>query len=724
MINELSSLRSKLPDPTARTLVGAWLRDLEWDSSASGLPLNLGEDLYSDWLRRFWWVGPLGSLTDPAPMWSEAPADNDPEQGLKQEYVTEWGSKVGWNEIDRAPRTTSIPGDHQPYLSGGLVYFLTGARLEAGRGWLEIETTQSVRALWNGRTVLFRKVGGLSQTGRRFLLPVNFQEGVNSLLLVSDGSQWMDVGVRLLTESGAAIAPGSVELQDLMGASAPMEGDVLWGDRVVDGREALGDGPCERVLRAMRLYRDGRVDLAFGVPAPEEGAALIAWRRFCHGALSSAGYLPDELVRERRVALEQELGEDQGLSVTLRRLERLAEEDKAIEAAAELEALRASHGAHPALNWAQVMIASQLDSEGTLRRRALEEACATWPADESMLGSLVYDLDSAGSGVQAMEAALEAIRLGSPDTSVLDVAVRGLASRPQDERRDWLLGVLERRVALYPSDWTWENQLQAALSTFGMEDLALNRKLVHAEKYPGDLDSWERLLNGYMERGMTFGDPAFDKAMAHLERLQPAHDLVLAERRAAGQPVSADAFFTAFAPDEASAWQAAEDLTNASTVEVLDSGMVYLSADGSALGRMHTITLALDRKGTEDLHEIPASGTPLVARVRKQDGTTREPVIVQGSWVMPSLDAGDAVELEFEWSQEGVWGAPGKLSPWRFASFERPYGLSRYVVYVPPGLEIELRTAQFVGSHVIEQWGGGTVHVLTVEHTPRQEGEP
>ena len=728
MINDLSSLRTQVGDATARTLIGDWLRDLEWKSSASGLPLNLGEDLYSDWFGKFWWVGPLGSLTAPEPMWSEASAGNDPEQGLKAHYEAKWGAKLAWNGLQRAPRRSSIPGDHQPYLSGGLVYFLAGARLPGGQGWLEIESGQSFRAVWNGEPVAFRKRGGLSQTGQRFRLPVHFNNGVNSLLLVSDGSQWMDVGVRLLTETGAAIDPGTVTLDELFAVvREERDGSPLWAPMEVDVRSVLGDGPFEQVLRAMRHANDGRADLALGVPAPAGGEALVAWRRLAHGTLGAAGaYLPDEVVRARRLELEQALTEEGGLGriVAIRRLRRLIEEDKAIEAATDLVRLREELPAHPAMDWLSLQIASELDEEGTLLRLALEQACAAWPEDQDLRGNLAENLSAAGSRVQALENALTAMRLGSDSAGVLSLAVQGLAARPDDPRRDWLLGVLERRAALYPSDWNWERQLQNALKAFDMGDLALHRKRVHAEKYPGDFASWQRLLGEYMERGATFGDPAFDKAMIHLERLEPAQRLVLAERRVAGQPVSADAFFTAFAPDEASAWQAAEDLTNASTVEVLDSGMVYLSADGSALGRVHTVTLALDRKGTEDLHEVPAAGTPLVARVRKKDGTTREPVIVEGSWVMPSLDPGDAVELEYEWSTDGTWGAPASLGIWRFASFDRPFGLSRYVVYVPPGLNVELRTVHFVGTHVTEQWGGGTVHVLTTEHTPRQEAEP
>ncbi len=729
LVSELSKLRSEVSNATARTMIGNWLSQLEWKSCASELPLNLGEDLYGDWFGKFWWVGPLGALTDPEPMWTELKAGNNPEQDLKADYLSTWGTKLEWNELQRAPRSNTIPGDNQPYLSGGLVYFLTGAKLREGRGWLEIESGQSVRVVWNGEQVLFRKKGGLSQVGSRFLVPVHFKNGVNSLLLVSDGSQWMDVGVRLLTEAHTTISPSSVTLEELINAEyLPLEegASPLWATVSVDRRLPMGEGPFAPVLQAMRHRNNGRMDLALAVPAPEGGQPLVAWRRLAHEVLGYAGYLPDEVKHARRLELEQALLEEGGLglAVATRRLRRLVEEDKGIEAASDLEVLRALMGPTPSLDWASLHIAGELDEEGVLLRRALQDACAAWPADAELRGSLAENLGQAGNGVQAMEHAIAAIRLGNDDEGVLKWAVQGLAGRPEDARRNWLLGVLERRVALYPAIWSWEHQLQNTLKSFDMGDLALNRKLVHAEKYPGDLGSWQRLLTGYMERGASFGDPAFDKVMARLERLEPAQNLVLAERRVAGQTVSADAFFAAFAPDEAAAWQAAEDLTNASTVEVLDSGMVYLSPDGTALGRVHTITLALDRKGTEDLHEVPAAGTPLLARVRKQDGSFREPVMVEGSWVMPSLDAGDAVEMRFEWGSEGTWGAPGSLGMWRFASFERPFGLSRYVVFVPPGLDVELRSEHFVGAHVTEQWGGGTVHVMTAEHIPRQETEP
>ena len=93
---------------------------------------------------------------------------------------------------------------------------------------------------------------------------------------------------------------------------------------------------------------------------------------------------------------------------------------------------------------------------------------------------------------------------------------------------------------------------------------------------------------------------------------------------ALGSDDAAERFFRAFAPDRDEALGAAAGARDASIAEALDSGMLYLFPDGASHQRFHTITLALDRRGTEILHEEPVQPDTRLARVLKANGTVFE----------------------------------------------------------------------------------------------------
>ncbi|MEZ6020766.1 MAG: hypothetical protein R3F17_11895 [Planctomycetota bacterium] len=157
----------------ARPLAAAPGRGIESGRHA----LDLGEDLFPDWLRRFYMVGPVGALTDPVPLSSPLPAENDPEQVLKTSYTTGWGETVAWEPRERSRRRNSVPGFNQPYHSGGCVYLLAGVDLAEGDGWLELETSDAVRVLWNSQVVYERLSTGLSNSGDWLRIPLHFRAG-------------------------------------------------------------------------------------------------------------------------------------------------------------------------------------------------------------------------------------------------------------------------------------------------------------------------------------------------------------------------------------------------------------------------------------------------------------------------------------------------------------------------------------------------------------------
>ncbi|MEZ5974723.1 MAG: hypothetical protein R3E96_07730 [Planctomycetota bacterium] len=725
LVHRLLGLRSRVTDARVHTVLGHWLRHLEEESSLGGMPLDLGEDLFPDWLRRFYMVGPVGALTDPVPLSSPLPAENDPEQVLKTSYTTGWGETVAWEPRERSRRRNSVPGFNQPYHSGGCVYLLAGVDLAEGDGWLELETSDAVRVLWNSQVVYERLSTGLSNSGDWLRIPLHFRAGVNTLLLVTDGSQWIDIGARLLDKDGKALPPRAVDLDGIL--SAPRDGQpALRGKVAQEPHTPLGQGPYERVLADHRRLGLGRADQVVIATSPELPGARLAHQRLRYRALQEQSYLPEEIARQRSIELEQELlaGDGLGLMVSLNRARRLLAEDKVAEAQAEVQALRNAGQRHPQLDRLAIDVAGALDAYGILARGELQGACERWPDNAGFHAQLAARLERDGNVAGAYDHALRALRLGAGDESVLDMVLKGIAIRRDDATRAWLLAALERAVQLDANNWSAEYTLQHALVTLGEGTLAIERARVHAEAHPADLQVWVRLMGLCAEQGLHFGDAVFDRAFAQVERLEPALAELREWKRVEGQGVRADSFFQAFGPDEAAAWQVAGGMEQASTLEVLDSGLVFLYPDGSRVGRVHTVTKAVDRSGTEELHELQAQGEPLLARVRKADGSTREPALVQGSWVMPSLDPGDAVELKYEWQAGGEWGGPVDLGLWRFASLERPFALSRYVVYVPSGLNVELRTRNFAGRHVTEPWGDGVVHILSSENNKRLEQEP
>ncbi|MEM7517817.1 MAG: hypothetical protein AAF368_12955, partial [Planctomycetota bacterium] len=193
-----------------------------------------------------------------------------------------------------------------------------------------------------------------------------------------------------------------------------------------------------------------------------------------------------------------------------------------------------------------------------------------------------------------------------------------------------------------------------------------------------------------------------------------------------GVPDEAEEFFEAFRADRDAALARRDEAPqDASTALLLDAGLVYFHPDGGTHSRFHQLEIALDRTGTEQLHEHDKAGYTRVAQVINSEGQIFEPIEVDGTWVMPSLDGGDVVEFEWDTYAQGEEGDAPELG-FFFAGFDKPYMHSSLAVYVPDGTPGEFKAFQLAQNDVSwerQPWKNGTVHLFKAKHQERREPE-
>ena len=133
----------------------------------------------------------------------------------------------------------------------------------------------------------------------------------------------------------------------------------------------------------------------------------------------------------------------------------------------------------------------------------------------------------------------------------------------------------------------------------------------------------------------------------------------------------------------------------ASSVRLLDYGAAEIYPDGGGIERVHTVVRVLDKKGIGKFGEaqIPQDAQVLRLRTIKRDGRILEPESIpeKEGISLPGLEAGDAVEIEYD----RPIGPRGPDMPgWTLAGFffrddETPMGESSYEVRAPGPFEVD-----------------------------------
>lgn len=689
-------------------------------------PLELPAGLYGDFIGNWELLGPLGPLDHPAPYWMEID-QLVPSGGARSGFVTDWGEAIDWIPVTRSRGERGVVPGREIWPALGASFLrarLTLPDERAAEAVLEVDADGPFEAWWNGVAIGGRSAAGSLREPGPLRVGVTFESGAWSTLLLRVPTAGGEVRARCFDSEGEVLgvfswSPDGGALLEYESAAEPAGQLRFPAPRVLPNHELAG------ALAVRRAVQGGRPDraLALGIEGEATDRQRAAWLRERHSAAARASHLPAEVQRRMLMELEQVL-DASGVSGALgvlgefSRIQRLLSEDQpaaALDAAMAFEAATAG-SAHPLTRLPRISALFALDSTGALGLQALEALVESHPQSSDALLSLARRREVAGDLTGALQLAWRSVVQNGGDAAARSLVLELLGKKPGDPRRTAILDVARRWREQRPTSGTARAFERAALVAVGADEALLENLREQAARRPGRPSGWRQLAEHHLERGQ------FDGARAALSRML---ELVPGDpwaREAAGNlgiEDPAKVFFQAFAPEAREALVEAREASDASTAEALDGGMIYLYPDGSRAQRTHTLTVALDRKGTEELHEREVIGTPLVARVLQVGGGEDEPVQVAGKWVMPNLDPGDAVEVVFDTRAGGLPGRVPNLGRWSFMSKEKPFLRSTYTVFVPDGLGGELRTGHFDGSREARRVAGGTVHVLRASDRPR-----
>ncbi|QDV09422.1 hypothetical protein Poly30_49800 [Planctomycetes bacterium Poly30] len=719
-------------------------------------PAAWTDDLYPEFVKSWYVVGPLGPLSERMPATAPAPdlsARFGPEgsgrfspepdasalgsspQRFAPSYLAADGEERAWTPVNRHANQVSARWRNQIYPGGGQTYGLAFVRVPAevvdGPITMEIRTGNALRAWWNGALVF----------DEPRLTPLDVT-GVLRAHVTPGSGEWNALLIRVSTEDRT---PFSVRFVDAKGRAILMEQPPLdvspmptWTpappdatverlpDPLEDLSPSLREGPYAPALRMLHASLLGRHDVALAEPRPEgvPDAELHAWLRHRLIAVERARHLPDELKRRETMAVVRELEASGVVSAEAysSEIRRLLSEDKPVEALEFAETWMAAVPGIAEPKMARERALDRIDRTGVMAQMALEEILEKHPHHVRARMRLVERLAAEDARPDAIEHAWTALRTDASDDAAFDFLL-GVFTQTGDERLGTLRSAAAAWEARHPERAISPGALTSVMEAQGDDEKLLDLEVAFAEAYPKLSRAWWNLANRRLELG---DDTGAIRALRQELSLRP-HDETsreLLKRLLPGEATDpAEAFFQEFSPDVAAATSFARERESASVVEALDSGLVYLFPDGTSHARYQTLTMPMDRSGAEALHALPVREGTRRIRIVKKNGDIQEPVDVNGEWVLPALETGDVVDQVWDQIEEGVAGAPPSGQLWRFASFEKAFPTSRWVIFVPAGLPGRLVLQNFDGTHETLERDGGTVHVLTASN-PQFIAEP
>jgi hypothetical protein len=698
----------------ARGLQDLLLTELRRSRFAVDRP-SFGDDLYADWIRDWHVLGPVGPLGHPSALRA---VTAEPEFFLGTRTEPHSGLEVSWLPLTRQANQFHIRPDRRIRSGQGSLFVAAMVEGTPGLATLEVEIDENARVWWNHAEVMDLVRTGLTDSERLHRVVVEVRPGWNLLMVQAASGSNPFLGARLLDRQGritpTATWSGGEEppaLPDTMGApglalTAPMP---------------EGKDPWSRIL-AMHMERlRNRPDLALAMPRPEEmdQAQTAAWLLARHEALQASFHLPADIDRQRTLAVEAEM-EEAGvfsLSVAILRLDELLDEDRREDAAELLATLEEKAPGHLQVGLASARVALAFDPSGTLAKAGLldlHERFPTAPEPAAWLADIAREHGDR-DGEERFLRLSERHDDGSAAGLIQFLTEGGPAA--QEEASELLARLHEEEPAAFR-----QRELKKRLLRRQGEDGKLLAMLEQDARHsPATTGALRQQAELFLRDGKE--DAARQRLTAALQLDPGDHD---ARRLLAllGDEDPAARFFAAFAPDVSAAATRVLSDQSASTAKPLDSGMVYFWPDGSYRYRVHDLNAALNRRGTEVLHELPAIGATRTAVVHKTDGARREPHLVDETWVMPHLDPGDRIEMVYDRDWSGTPGLAPMLGGWFFRAMEQEFGLSRLAVFVPAGLPGDFVMHDFDGSHEVLPWEGGEVHLFTREDNLRVRPEP
>ncbi len=631
----------------------------------------------------------------------------------------------GWREPAVPYRLTigSVDGFHGPPVSmaaDGVTLVAWTLEAEADlEGWLVVEARGSFNLELDGRPADRRRDCGLADPATTWY-HIELARGLHRLRLEIAGRTLPRVRVSLVDAEGAALAGVGLGTGAAPAASPASSSIVRRDPPAAAALERLledGSGGVRELLLAARLA-SARGD-------PERERARLGRARELEPG--------DPWVA---LALARSLLAEGGGTAVGERARRLA------------QLLREAAGPPGAELLARALAAREGRVEDA--ERMLDALVAEHPDDPRVLAARVRDAVERGWPREAEEA-LQSLEIALPgSTAVTALRLEVLAALERWQERDRLLAALAASPA---AGLRWIGDLASACrladATGVVErvrgrvanpDLDLQAIQLAAES--GDLSRGRALLETVRRRWgdlsaldelalvLADGDQhSVEEALAAALLRHPSNlQLLTLAWRQGDAP-----FWEPFVVDaEAFAAEHRDFATDVDVALLLDQAVERIHSDGSSLYYYHGLSRANTPVGARRaavLQPLPEAWL-LKVRIHKADGSIVVPANLQAGderIELLGVEPGDVVEEEYV-AAVGATGASrrGHLPPYlyRFADPDRAFGLSEYVLLVPPELELQV-DGNFAGLERSEgELGGLRLQRWRAERVPPMAVEP
>lgn len=651
-----------------------------------------------------------------------------------------WGRPVAWRALERGPTLRSFDAETASAADSGWCLLSLDFELQGGTGWLELDFSEAQAPFWvslispwesgfRGSTgaphcrVAFddgsvREIDFLSaerspiwREGRAW------REGHNRVLVALPLGSGMDVGARVLDSTGRArtVAPVADLAAPLgKGKPGPASPEPLVG--AIEFLELLeARGPAAEMLLGYAKFHDGR--FAEGLSHVETALAMApqdwAIAAFAVELFQTQSSLPETWRRARATELVEAAlaGRPDHVGMRVAHARILAPEDREEEAIRALEPLREGRrGAAVELELANLYEKLELDvqAENALAAASQRVPGALEPALE--LAQRREDQGLTELGREAREAAAE---LGN--TSALDA-----------------LATLEQTVGNAEAALGLRREIARRTRSFN-GDLAVANELE-------ELGRWSEAAQAWAELEARFpAEPYFALHSADCARRKGdlAAEAAALRRALAIEPSSRAARERLAADPANETWkrfaldpvQALAEFDPARwsdhVVRAIDLSVVHVFEDGAFDQWSQEYDVARDLEGCETLGTQGEDGEMLsIATIKRSDGKSYEPVSVNSEYIMPALEPGDAVVRAFRTGSGPQEPAGFRTGQFYFASVEKPFFLSRYVISLPKSLGAELLLRNFTGEHEVLDEGEREIHIFTARNVDRVVPEP
>ncbi len=598
--------------------------------------------------------------------------------------------------------------------------FLVAWTIEAAEdtaGWLVVEAEGGYNLFIDGSRVDGRRECGVVDPSTNWY-SLKLGAGRHRIRLEAASPELGEVRVSLVDDRGVRL-DGVTVVEGLPAELAPSEvaSALPPASRELQTRLTTGEAPGAELLLAASLAT-GRGDLLQDIELTERAVAAT----------------PDD--PWAALALAQSLFQEDGGTATGERARRIGK-------------LLREAGSIPGSRFLERALAMR-EGRGEDAEKILDALADDYPEDARVLRLRVRDAVQRGwarEGEEELEL-LEAELPGSHNVTGLRLEV--LAALERWDEREQLLRAL---AAVTPVDTRWIGQLASgclageAVSMIGglrssIDDPDFDIQVIRLNLENGDLEAARSALDRARERWgalealdslallLAAGDQAaLDRELAGaLERHPSNLDLLTLAWRRGAEP-----FYASFEVDAGDFAAAHRDLGNdVDVVLLLDQAVERIFADGSSLYYYHGLTRANTPVGVRRasiLQPLPDSYF-IKVRIIKPDGSVVVPSELRsgdGFVALSQVEPGDLVEEEYV-ARVAATGATrqGHLPPYlyRFADENRAFGLSEYVLLVPPGVDL-LVDGNFEGLERSEQeWRGLRMLDWRAERVPPMATEP